>query len=92
MSVAVKPNLTRQLRTLHLPVFAAQYATQGALAATESWSYEQYLLHLCALEIEQREVRKRQKLLAASRLPREKTLASFERPRLQRTVERQFAA
>ena len=92
MSVALKPNLTQQLRTLHLPAFAAQYATQGALAATESWSYEQYLQHLCALEMEQREVRKRQKLLAASRLPREKTLTSFERPRLPRTVERQFAA
>lgn len=92
MSVALHPNLTQQLRTLHLPAFAAQYATQGALAATESWTYEQYLSSLCSLEMEQRELRKRQKLLAAARLPREKTLENFERPRLKRNVERQFAA
>lgn len=92
MSVALHPNLTQQLRTLHLPAFAAQYATQGALAATESWTYEQYLRSLCDLEIEQREIRKRQKLLTASRLPREKTLENFERQRLKRNVERQFAA
>lgn len=88
----LKPNLTQQLRTLHLPAFAAQYTTQGALAATESWTYDQYLQSLCDLEIEQREIRKRQKLLTASRLPREKTLQNFERQRLKRSVERQFAA
>ena len=88
----LKPNLTQQLRTLHLPAFAAQYATQGALAATESWTYDQYLQSLCDLEVEQREIRKRQKLLTASRLPREKTLQNFERQRLKRSVERQFAA
>jgi DNA replication protein DnaC len=92
MSLTLHPNLTQQLRTLHLPAFAAQYATQSALAATESWTYEQYLRSLCELEIEQREIRKRQKLLAASRLPREKTLENFERQRLKRNVERQFAA
>ena len=88
----LKPNLTHQLRTLHLPAFAAQYATQGALAAIESWTYDQYLQSLCDLEIEQREIRKRQKLLTASRLPREKTVQNFERQRLKRSVERQFAA
>jgi len=88
----LKPKLTQLLRTLHLPTFVAQHATQGALAATESWTYDQYLMSLCELEIEQREIRKRQKLLAASHLPREKMLVNFERQRLKRNVERQFAA
>jgi DNA replication protein DnaC len=84
--------LKEHLRQLHLPTFAAQHAAQAAVAANESWTDDQYLLSLCALELEQREVRRRHKLLQASKLPREKTLENFERPRLKRPVERQFAA
>jgi hypothetical protein len=69
---------------------AEQYVIQGALAASEGWSYEQYLQRLCDLELQQRESRKRQRLLLAARLPREKTLENFERQRLKRNVERQF--
>lgn len=83
--------LPEQLRQLHLPGFVGAYAGQSQIAAQESWTYEQYLGSLCALELGQREVRRQQKLLAASRLPREKTLANFERQRLKRPVERQFA-
>jgi DNA replication protein DnaC len=84
--------LQEQLRQLHLPGFGGAYAGQSQIAAQESWTYEQYLSSLCALELGQREVRRKEKLLAASRLPREKTLANFERQRLKRPVERQFAA
>jgi DNA replication protein DnaC len=84
--------LQEQLRQLHLPGFVGAYAGQSQIAAQESWTYEQYLSSLCALELGQREVRRKEKLLAASRLPREKTLANFERQRLKRPVERQFAA
>jgi len=72
---------------LRLPEFAAHHAAQSALAATEGWSCDQYLLRLCEMEINGRETRKRQKLLHASRLPREKTLETFERNRLRRNVE-----
>ncbi len=65
---------------------------RSALAASEGWSCDQYLLRLCEMEINERETRKRQKLLQASRLPREKTLETFERSRLKRNIERQFAA
>jgi DNA replication protein DnaC len=41
------------------------------------------------MEINGRQTRKRQKLLHASRLPREKTPETFERNRLKRNVERQ---
>ncbi len=88
----LKSELKGALRQLHLPAFAANHTAQGALAASESWSYDQYLLRLSELELNERGVRKRQKLLQASRLPREKTLASFQRGRVKRNVERQFAA
>lgn len=92
MTTPLKTELKDSLRKLHLPEFASQYAAQGGIAATEGWTYDQYLLRLCELELQQRERRKRQKLLLASRLPREKTLDNFERGRLKRSVERQFAA
>jgi DNA replication protein DnaC len=92
MRTPIKAELKEMLRRLHLPEFAAHHAAQSALAATEGWSCDQYLLRLCEMEINGRETRKRQKLLQASRLPREKTLETFERNRLKRNVERQFAA
>src|SRR5262245_65358685 len=92
MSAPQKPELKESLKKLWLSEFAEQYAMQGALAASEGWSYEQYLQRLCDLELQERESRKRQKLLQAARLPREKTLENFERHRLKRNVERQFAA
>ena len=54
-------------------------SAQSALAASEGWSCDQYLLRLCEMEINERETRKRERLLQASRLPREKTLENFER-------------
>ena len=88
----IKPQLLKSLRGLRLPSFAAHYSAQGALAATEGWTYDQYLLNLCELEMSEREVRRRQKLLQASKLPREKTLESFDRGRLKRNIERQYVA
>ena len=89
---AIKPQLGKALRALHLPAFAGQHGAQSALAANEGWTYDQYLLALCELELSQREVRRRQKLLQASKLPREKTLGNFDRGRLKKPVERQLAA
>src|SRR5215813_1414974 len=92
MRTPIKAELKEMLRRLKLPTFAAHHAAQSALAASEGWSCDQYLLRLCEMEINGRETRRRQKLLKASRLPREKTLETFERSRLKRNVERQFAA
>ncbi len=92
MSKLLKTELKTAFRQLRLPAFGAHHGAQSALAASESWSYDQYLLRLCELELGERQTRKRQKLLLASRLPREKTLETFERQRLKRNVERQYAA
>lgn len=92
MTTAFTSHLTRSLRQLHLPTFLDQYAAHAALAANEGWTYDRYLLGLCEAELAARETRKIQKILMASRLPREKTLAAFDRTRLKPVVERQFAA
>jgi DNA replication protein DnaC len=92
MEHVTKPHLSRVLRKLCLPVFVAQHTALGALAANEGWSFDRYLLSLAELELQQRETRRIQKLLVGSRLPREKTLASFDRSRLNNIVERQFIA
>lgn len=92
MKTPIKAQLSQALRELRLPAFAAQLEPEAALAANEGWSYEQFLLTLCELEIGQRETRRIAKLLAQSKLPREKTLAVFDRTRLQKNIERQFAA
>lgn len=87
-----KAELKEALRALRLPVFAAEHAATGAVAANESWTFDRFLLELCQLELARREEHRRQKLLASSRLPREKTLLSFERARLRRSADAQFAA
>ncbi len=92
MKTTLKPHLTKSLKQLHLPTFAEHHAAQAAIAANEGWTYDQFLLSLCELELEQREARKVERLLHASKLPREKTLEQFERARLKRPTERQFAA
>jgi DNA replication protein DnaC len=92
MEQLMKPELTQALRELRLPVFATQHTAQAALAANEGWSFDRFLLGLCELELQQRASRRIGKLLLAARLPREKTLATFDRSRLKQSVTRQFAA
>jgi DNA replication protein DnaC len=75
-----------------LPVFATQHTAQAALAANEGWSFDRFLLGLYELELQQRASRRIGKLLLAARLPREKTLSTFDRSRLKQSVARQFAA
>ena len=86
----IKPRMTACLKQLHLPAFAEHYAPQAALAGTEAWPYDRYLLGLCELELTEREQRRIQRLLADSKLPREKTLELFDRSRIKKTADRQF--
>ena len=65
MRTPIKAELKEMLRRLKLPTFAAQHAAQSALAANEGWSCDQYLLRLCEMEINERETRKRERLLQA---------------------------
>ena len=87
----IKPQMAACLKQLHLPAFAEHYAPQAALAVNEGWPYDRYLLGLCELEIAEREQRRIQRLLTDSKLPREKTLETFDRVRLKKTADRQFS-
>ena len=88
----IKSHLIESLRHLHLPMFVTHYAEQAALATNDGWSYDRYLLSLCELELNQREKKRIEKLLLASKLPRDKTVSTFEKQRLKKNLERQFAA
>jgi DNA replication protein DnaC len=87
----IKPRMTACLTRLHLPAFAEHYASQAALAANEGWPYDRYLLGLCELQLAERDERRIQRLMAEARLPRGKTLGTFDRVRLKKAVDRQFA-
>ena len=79
------------LRALRLPAFA-RYAEEVAAKATrEGWTYGRYLQHLAELEVEERRVRRIDRALRDSDLPRDKTLATLDRVRLPQKVAKQLA-
>jgi DNA replication protein DnaC len=91
MTEDIKTHLRNCLRQLQLSTFADNFVQQAQLAANEGWSYDTFLLNLCQLEIDARRQRKVESLLQASKLPREKTLTTFDRARLKKNIAQQFA-
>lgn len=77
------------LRALKLPVFVAYHAEVAVQAEKQGWSFRQYLYRLAEQELEERKQRKIDRLTQESKLPREKTLATFDLSRLQDKVRRQ---
>lgn len=92
MGEVIKPELKKCLRELRLPQFAANHSAQSAMAANEGFRVDRYLLALCEMELNQRRVRRIEKLLQGSKLPREKTLTEFDRKRLKRGADAQLEA
>ena len=70
------------LRSFKLPTFAREYGSVAAQAAAEGLSHEQYLLALSELVAAERNGRRIERALLESRLPREKTLATYDLGRL----------
>jgi DNA replication protein DnaC len=70
------------LKDLHLPAVRACFEAEADLARRNGLSYEQFLLELLEREQEARRQSRIERLLRQSRLPLEKTMASFERSRL----------
>ena len=70
------------LKELHLPMFRECYVPVATKAVQEEMSYARYLYELTQKECEVRRANKIQRLVKASRLPLEKTLAAFELKRL----------
>lgn len=86
----VKERLESQLRELHLPSFRASYEELARQAETETLSYERYLLNLSDQECQERGRRKIERLMRESRLPLEKSFATFDLKRLPTKVSRQM--
>jgi DNA replication protein DnaC len=90
-----KPNsvqgaLVDTLRQLLLPGMREAFGKEAERARAESLSYEQYLLCLAEHELLSRREHRVARLLRESRLPLEKTLASFDKSRLPRKVTLQL--
>jgi DNA replication protein DnaC len=77
------------LKELRLPAIRDGYQETAQRAQQESMTYEQYLLELAERECQERRHHGIERGLRASKLPLEKTLASFDVKRLPRKVQQQ---
>jgi DNA replication protein DnaC len=89
---SLQHGLELMLRKLKLPTFAAMYEQVALRADREGWTLGQALRHLCELELEERRVRKIERLLKASELPADKTFATIDVKRWPAKAQRQLAA
>lgn len=70
------------LRALCLPTFAREYLVVAAHAAREGLSHEAYLQTLATQEASDRAARRVERLIVEAKLPRGKSLATFDLARL----------
>lgn len=92
MQAEVNPRLRACLKQLRLPTIAANAHTHAGLASNEGWPHDRYLAELCELELAERRQRKIARLLAESKLPREKTAERFDKDRLEMSVAQKWEA
>ncbi len=78
------------LRSVRLPSFAAYHQEIASQAEREGWSFTSYLRQLTEMELEDRRVRKIERLIKSSRLPKDKTLAALKTSRFPTKVRRQL--
>ncbi len=80
--------LVIMLRALKLPTVLRCAEEVATKAEREGWSFGQYLHHLAELEIQERRSRRLERLLRASDLPGEKTLATLDKTILPPKVQK----
>lgn len=78
----VAATLPLLLRSFRLPAFAREYAAVATRAGAEGLTHEEYLLALAEVEASERSDRRTARRLEESKLPREKTLGSYDQTRL----------
>lgn len=76
------------LRTLKLPSFHAHFEEFATRAEQEGWTFHRYLQQLVELELQDREVRKIERHLGQSWLPKDKILATLDTQKLSVKVQR----
>lgn len=91
LSETLSNRLKACLKALYLPTVRACYREQAERARGEALSYEQYLLEVMEREQEARHHNRIARLLRESKLPLEKSLATFERQRLPAKVDAQLS-
>lgn len=79
------------LRSFKLPAFVREYGTVAERAGAEGLSHREYLAALSEIEAAERDSRRTARLLEESKLPREKTLGSYDLGRLPANVRASFA-
>ena len=82
------PSLDTLLKSMKLPSILEQYREIVSIAEQEGWGFIQFLKELLSIEIEGRRQRKLERLLNRSRLPKEKTLSSFDMSRMPTKIRR----
>jgi DNA replication protein DnaC len=82
--------LAVMLRALKLPTILDHAERVGARALSEGWGYEEYLNHLCEMEVAERKRRRIERYLKESELPREKSDATLQRKKLPVSVARMY--
>jgi len=77
------------LRSLKLPSFVRVWGEVAEQAERQGWGFERYLHQLAEVEVEERRVRRIERLRKRSGLPYDKTLSTLELSRLPSPVRRQ---
>jgi DNA replication protein DnaC len=90
MKTAQHTELAEALKTLRMPTIKVCYREEADAARRESLTYERYLLEIIRREREQRRLGRIERFLRQSKLPREKTIDTFERDRLPLKVNQQL--
>ena len=70
--------LEMKLRSLKLPSFVAHHGEVAQKAEKGGWGFDRFLDELAEIEVEERKRRRIEKLLKASNLPSDKTLATLD--------------
>ena len=82
--------LARLLRGMFLATMADNFTELAVRAEREGLTHEQFLYELARLERENRDNKKVERLLAASKLPREKTFTALQLDRYPLPIRRQL--
>ena len=92
MTFTATESLALYLRTLKLPSFAQNRDEAAKRAESEGWTYQRYLCELAEHELQDREMRRVERLKRQSKLPSDKTLETLDVPRLPAQVRSRLPA
>lgn len=84
--------LEKMLRGMFLATMAENFSELAVRAAREGLSHEEFLYELALLERESRDHKKMERLLASSKLPREKTFTALDLNRYPLGIRQQLEA